>query len=100
MKTTYALVICLAATLAACDSPEKNRQERAAENTADTLENRAEAVRKDSERKADAIESTKQGTDKLNPATPADDAARAVRKDGENKADALENKADAVRKQN
>jgi hypothetical protein len=98
MKYLYILpVITLA--FAACDSKEENQRENALENKADAMEKQADATRKAGERKADAIEDTKPGSEKLKVNTPQDKAADATRKDAEAKADGLENKADAVRDQ-
>ncbi len=95
----FAVVVAVL-SLAACDSKQENARENALEKKADGMEDQADATRKMSEKKADAIESNgKQGMEKLNPVTPADKDADAVRKSGEAKADRLENGADAVREQ-
>ena len=96
MKPIYLLPL-LVIGLGGCDSATENQREAALEQKADAAENAARATRDLSEKKADAIEDTKTGSQALNPATPQDKAANAVRKEGEAKADALENKADAVR---
>ena len=96
MKPIYLLPL-LVIGLAGCDSAQENQRQAALEEKADAAENQADATRKMAEKKADAIESTKTGSETLNPATPQDKAANAVRKEGEAKADALENKADAIR---
>jgi len=93
------LVPILALALVACDSNSENQREAALENKADAMENQADATRKAAEQKADAIEDTKAGSEKLKLTTPQDNAADAVRKNGEAKADAAENTADAVREQ-
>src|SRR5215208_7873720 len=68
MKILCSLFAITALTLSGCDSRQENQRENALEKKADGLENQADAVRKDSEKKADAIESSgKQGADKLNP---------------------------------
>ena len=98
MKYQYLLPV-FALAFAACDSKEENQRENALENKADRLENQADATRKAGERKADAIEDTKVGNDKLKLNTPQDKEADATRKAADARADGLENKADEVRKE-
>ena len=96
MKTKHLLPSVLAViAFAACDSRQENQRENALEQKADRVEDQADAVRKDSERKADAIEDTKQATSGQKKAI--DDTADAVRKSGERTADSLENTAEATR---
>ena len=81
MKQLLLLPI-LALAFAGCDSKQENNRDASLENKADAMENQADATRKATERKADAVEDTKQGSDKLKLNTPQDKVADGVRKEG------------------
>lgn len=112
MKTTIltsliATALCFG--FGACDSKEEQARKAALEGQADTLENKAEAVREQT--KTDAATIKKVGkleaeADKEASAArvkaekqAAEDAAKNLKKAGENTADALENKAKETREQ-
>ena len=112
MKTTIlsslvATTLCLALT--ACDSNEEKARKAALEGRADSLENKAEAVRDQTKTDAENIEKTGklqaearkdsvEGREKAEKQA-AEDAAKNLKKAGENTADALENKAKETREQ-
>ena len=88
-----ALVAAASLGFVACDQSPENK---AAERQADAIEDKADAVRKDGENRADGIEkSTKDQSQAVK--KDGDNAADATRKATENAADNLEKKADAVR---
>ncbi len=88
-----------ALALSACDSKTENAREDAAEQKADNMENKADAVRETGEKKADAIESQKTMSNDHSTNATMENKADATRNATEQKADAMENKADAVRDQ-
>lgn len=97
---TLSLIALVAAfTLGACDSKEENARQDALERKADNLEDNADAVRRDAERKADALESQKSSANAPSTNSSLENAADAKRRAAEGTADGLENKADAVREQ-
>jgi flagellar biosynthesis component FlhA len=96
MKPTHLpfLAIATALTFAACDSKQEQQREKALENAADRIEDKADATKKAAEQKADAIEEQKKADAKA-----ADKTADAVRKEGKQAADAEKKQADAIREQ-
>jgi len=104
MKTTTSLLTAFSLfAFASCDSKKENMREDALENKADTMEDKADAVRKGSENaadnledKADAVRDAGAGETR---ADGVEDAADAVREAGERRADQLEEKADGTREQ-
>ena len=112
MKTTILTSLLATAfcfSFAACDSKEEPARKAALEGRADSLENKADAVREQT--KTDAATIKKVGkleaeADKEAGAArvkaekqAAEDAAKNLKKAGENTADALENKAKETREQ-
>lgn len=95
--TLSLIAIAGALTLGACDSKEENARENTLERKADNLEDTADAVRKDAERKADALESQKNTANPSSTNSALENAADAKRNAAESTADSLEKKADAER---
>ena len=97
--STISLFFGAALAMTACSSPA----EKAAENVADTMEEKADMVRDNAEMVADNVEARgdmmDNKTDGMDSAAEEkmDNKAAAVRDRAENKADAMENKADVVR---
>jgi hypothetical protein len=85
--------VALALALTACDSKQENQREKALENKADALEDRADTVRKQGEAAADRVEKQDPGID----SRTTDRSADANREVAEKRADQLEDQADRVR---
>jgi uncharacterized lipoprotein YehR (DUF1307 family) len=85
----------LAFTLAACDSKQEDKREAALEQKADTMEDKADVVRKQGEATADRIEKQDPGMD----SHTTDRTADAARETAEKRADQMEDQADRVREQ-
>ncbi len=99
MKPITLSLIALAGTftLIACDSKEENVRENKLERKADNLEDSADIVRKDAERKADALESQKSLSNPSTTNSALENAADAKRNAAESTAESLERKAAAER---
>ncbi len=95
--TLFLVTAATALTLGACDSKQENAREKATEQKADNMENKADAVRDSGEKKADAIESQKSMSNDHSTNATLENKADATRDASEKKADAIENSADAVR---
>lgn len=85
----------LAFALAACDSKQEDKREAALEQKADTMEDKADVVRKQGEATADRIEKQDPGMD----SHTTDRTADAAREAAEKRADQMEDQADRVREQ-
>ena len=102
MKTTVMKIAACALVLGSVAACNNTPAEQAAENTADMMEDQADAVRGNTEAtdnmedKADTLDNRLDGVDSTSEQNMENRAA-GVRAAGENKADAMEDKADMVR---